>query len=80
VEFCAKYQVKIVLKVEGGFMLGILVGPTHVEFAPRAFRRSRGRGWLGHMIVDLDPSSFLAHNLLEFLRRRQSSNILPLAN
>jgi hypothetical protein len=72
-----KNQVRIVLKVEGRFMLGMLARLAHGKFSLRTIRRSRGRGWLGRRIIDLDPSSFLAHDLLEFLWRRQSgSNLL----
>jgi hypothetical protein len=66
----------MLLKVEGRFMLGMPIGPAHGEFAPRAFRRSRGRGWLGRRIIDLGPSSFLAHDLVKFLRRSWSGGNL----
>jgi hypothetical protein len=61
-------------------MLGIPVGPMNGEFALQAFRRSLGRGWFGRRIVDLDPSSFLVHGLLEFLRRRRSGGSLLYAS
>jgi hypothetical protein len=58
-----EYNLRIKQEVESS----IPAGPVHGEFALWACRRSQGRGWLGRRIIDLDPSSFLAHDLLGFL-------------
>jgi hypothetical protein len=53
---------------------GIPIGSTYGKFALRALRRSQGRRCLGCRIIDLDPTKFLTHDLLNILRRRHSNS------
>jgi hypothetical protein len=67
-------------KSEARVKSSIHVGPMHVEFALKTFRRSWGRRCLGHWIIYLDPTIHLAHDLLGFLLRRWSSGGIALAS